>query len=101
MIKGQAPRSLVDFEHDLGQRQSLFRRIEPSWILQMKCQDVIARCSGAVQEIGVRAMTMHQERALDILLREFENQVTDLSAHTDSGNPSVIESGDKADCSLL
>ncbi|PLB38867.1 fungal specific transcription factor domain-containing protein [Aspergillus candidus] len=86
MIKGQAPRSLVDFEHDLGQRQSLFRRIEPSLILQMKCQDVIARCSGAVQEIGVRAMTTHQEKALDILLREFENQVIDLGVHTDSAN---------------
>ncbi|KAE8354198.1 hypothetical protein BDV28DRAFT_91185 [Aspergillus coremiiformis] len=80
MIKGHPPRSFMELEQDLGQRQVLIQKLAPSLVLERKCQELVARCSAAVLEIGIRTMSLEQERALDILLRTFEAQVTDLEA---------------------
>lgn len=64
--------------------------------LQLKCQDILTRCYIAVTEIGLRAMTPDQERALDITLRTFEHQLHSLdaeylsSSHLTSPNPSLF-----------
>ncbi|PIG90106.1 Zn(II)2Cys6 transcription factor [Aspergillus arachidicola] len=79
-IKGHPPRSFLELEQDFGQREVDLQRLSPSLVLERKCQELVARCSAAVLEIGVRTMSLEQERALDILLRTFENQVTDLEA---------------------
>ncbi|QRD89666.1 Zn(II)2Cys6 transcription factor [Aspergillus flavus] len=79
-IKGHPPRSFLELEQDFGQREVDVRKLSPSLVLERKCQELVARCSAAVLEIGVRTMSLEQERALDILLRTFENQVTDLEA---------------------
>ncbi|KAB8219805.1 C6 zinc finger domain protein [Aspergillus novoparasiticus] len=79
-IKGHPPRSFLELEQDFGQREVDLQRLSPSLVLERKCQELVARCSAAVLEIGVRTMSLEQERALDILLRTFESQVTDLEA---------------------
>lgn len=85
MIKGQSPRRLVSFEQDPGQSRVFLQKIGPTLALKVRCQELIARCSAAVLENGVRNMSVDQERALDILLRNFEAQVDDLDAQVTSG----------------
>ncbi|KAL4892508.1 hypothetical protein BDV59DRAFT_43000 [Aspergillus ambiguus] len=84
VMKGHPPRCLGELEHDLSQRQVLFQKISPQLALQIRCQELVARCSAAVLELGVRSMTLEQERSLDILLRAYESQVADLEAQITS-----------------
>ncbi|KAE8311773.1 hypothetical protein BDV41DRAFT_565524 [Aspergillus transmontanensis] len=89
-IKGHPPRSFLELEQDFGQREVDLQRLSPSLVLERKCQELVARCCAAVLEIGVRTMSLKQERALDILLRTFENQVTDLEAQLSQGNTYLL-----------
>ncbi|XHG02033.1 hypothetical protein AWENTII_005398 [Aspergillus wentii] len=82
--KGQSARTLANLEQGPGQSQLLFQKIAPSLALKVKCQEILSRCSAAVLENGVRNMSLDQERALDILIREFENQATDLETQITS-----------------
>lgn len=54
-------------------------------VLKLRCQELIAKCSEAVLENGVRSMSVDQERALDILLRTYEGQVDDLELQAVTG----------------
>lgn len=85
VAKGQSARTLVNLEQDPGQSQLLLQKITPSLVLRVKSQELTARCSAAVLENGVRTMSAEQERALDILLRAFESQISDLEAQAISG----------------
>lgn len=85
MIKGQSPRNLVNLAQDPTQRQVLFDRIAPGLTLKLRCQELVTKCSEAVLENGVRAMTLDQERSLDILLRRYESQVDELELQTVAG----------------
>ncbi|KAJ5625345.1 hypothetical protein N7510_001654 [Penicillium lagena] len=78
VIKGQSPRLLVNLAQDPAQRQLLFDKVASPLVLKLRCQELMARCSQAVQENGVRTMSVDQERALDILLRTYESQVDEL-----------------------
>ncbi|KAJ5766008.1 uncharacterized protein N7511_003624 [Penicillium nucicola] len=78
MIKGQYPRNLVNVAHDPTQRQVLFDKIAPGLVMKIRCQELVTKCSEAVLENGVRAMSLDQERSLDILLRACESQVDEL-----------------------
>ncbi|KAJ5091061.1 hypothetical protein NUU61_005931 [Penicillium alfredii] len=78
VIKGQSPRVLMNMAQDPAQRHVLLGRVAPFLALKLRCQELIARCSEAVLENGVRSMSLDQERALDILLRTYESQVDDL-----------------------
>ncbi|PYH43903.1 Zn(II)2Cys6 transcription factor [Aspergillus saccharolyticus JOP 1030-1] len=86
VTKGQCPRSMVDLQQDLGQQQVVSQKIAPSLALELKCLGLIARCSAAVLEFGIRTMSAEQERSFDILLRTFESQATELEAHVNSAN---------------
>jgi hypothetical protein len=85
MIKGQSPRNLVNLAQDPTQRQVLFDKIAPGLALKLRCQDLVTKCSEAVLENGVRAMTLDQERSLDVLLRRYESQVDELELQTVAG----------------
>lgn len=85
VIKGQLPRALVNPAQDPAQRQVLFDKIAPWMSLKLRCQELIARCSEAVMENGMRSMSLDQERALDILLRTYEGQVDDLELQAVTG----------------
>lgn len=85
MIKGQSPRILVNLAQDPAQRQLLFDKVASSLVLKLRCQELMARCSQAVQENGVRTMSVDQERALDILLRTYESQVDELELQAVTG----------------
>lgn len=85
MIKGQSPRNLVNLAQDRTQRQVLFDKIAPGLALKLRCQELVTKCSEAVLENGVRAMTLDQERSLDILLRRYESQVDELELQTVAG----------------
>lgn len=85
IIEGQSPRRLVSFEQGSGQSRAFLQKIAPTLALEVRFQEPIARCSEAVLENGVRNMSGDQERALDILLRNFEAQDDDLDAQTTSG----------------
>ena len=76
----------MELEQDFAQREVDVQKLSPSLVLERKCQELVARCSAAVLEIGVRTMSLEQERALDILLRTFENHVTDLETQISQGN---------------
>ncbi|KAE8384365.1 hypothetical protein BDV23DRAFT_177121 [Aspergillus alliaceus] len=89
IIKGHPPRSFMELEQDFGLREVLIQKLTPSLVLERKCQELVARCSAAVLEVGVRTMSLEQERALDIVLRTFETQVTDLEAGTCLSNTSL------------
>ncbi|KAJ5999685.1 hypothetical protein N7481_000094 [Penicillium waksmanii] len=78
VTKGQLPRALVSLPQDPAQRQALFDIIAPWMVLKLRCQELIARCSEAVLENGMRSMSLDQERALDILLRTYEGQIDEL-----------------------
>lgn len=65
----------------------LFDKIAPWMTLKLRCLEIIAKCSEAVMENGVRTMSLDQERALDIILRAYENQVDDLELQAVTGNP--------------
>ncbi|KAL4972611.1 hypothetical protein BDW66DRAFT_169478 [Aspergillus desertorum] len=78
MIKGQLPRALAIPSQDPAQHQTLFDTIPPWMVLKLRCQELITRCSEAVLENGVRSMSIGQERALDVLLRAYEDHVDDL-----------------------
>ncbi|BDD61279.1 hypothetical protein MAP00_006338 [Monascus purpureus] len=80
VCKGQCANPLVNFEQDPGEKQVLFHKIDPSLLLKVKCQEIVAKCSAAALENGMRNMSADQERALDILLRNFESQANDLEA---------------------
>ncbi|KAJ5307008.1 hypothetical protein N7508_006023 [Penicillium antarcticum] len=82
VIKGQSPRNLVNLAQDPTQRQMLFDKIAPSLVLKLRCQELVTKCSDAVLENGVRAMSLDQERSLDILLRRYESQVDELELQT-------------------
>ncbi|KAL5360554.1 hypothetical protein BJX96DRAFT_72474 [Aspergillus floccosus] len=84
LMKGHPPRCLGELEHDNSQRHWLLQKISPPLALQIRCQELVARCSAAVLELGVRNMTPEQERSLDILLRTYEGQIADLEAQTAS-----------------
>ncbi|RAK79163.1 Zn(II)2Cys6 transcription factor [Aspergillus fijiensis CBS 313.89] len=86
VTKGQCPRSMVDLQQDLGQQQVLSQKIAPSLALELRCLELIARCSAAVLEFGVRTMLPEQEKSFDILLRTFERQATELEALANSAN---------------
>lgn len=77
-MKGQSARTLAHLEQDPGQSQVLLQKISPSLVLKVNCQELVARCSVAVVENGVRTMSVEQERALDVLIRVFERQMSDL-----------------------
>ena len=94
--KGQSARTLVNLEQDPGQSQVLLQKIAPSLVLKVKSQELIARCSAAVLENGVRNMTVEQERALDILLRAFESQMNDLEAQAVSGAFTILSVSNQA-----
>ena len=79
VIKGQSPRNLVSLAQDTIQRQVLFDKIAPDLVQKLKCQDIVGRCSEAVLENGVRAMSLGQELALEILLRKYEGEVDDIA----------------------
>lgn len=79
MIKGQSPRNLVSLAQDTIQRQVLFDKIAPHLVQKLRCQEVVGKCSGEVLENGVRAMSLDQELALDILLRKYEGEVDDIA----------------------
>ncbi|CDM33225.1 transcriptional regulator family: Fungal Specific TF [Penicillium roqueforti] len=79
VIKGQSPQNLFSLAQDTIQRQVLFDKIAPDLVQKLKCQDVVGRCSEAVMENGVRAMSLDQELALDILLRKYEGEVDDIA----------------------
>lgn len=88
MIKGQLPRALGNLGgQDPAQRHMLFDKIAPWMTLKLRCLEIIAKCSEAVMENGVRTMSLDQERALDIILRAYENQVDDLELQAVTGNP--------------
>ncbi|KAJ6134731.1 hypothetical protein N7523_001053 [Penicillium sp. IBT 18751x] len=82
VTKGQLPRALVDLGQDPAkdpaQRQGLFDKIAPWMALKLRCQELIAKCSEAVTENGLRTLSLDQERALDLILRDYEGQVDDL-----------------------
>ncbi|RAL04650.1 putative C6 transcription factor (Leu3) [Aspergillus ibericus CBS 121593] len=80
VTKGQPPRSLANLEPDGDLKHMLFQRIAPSLALELKCEDLITRCSAAVLEFGVRTMSLEQEKSFDILLRAYDAQALDLEA---------------------
>ncbi|KAJ5371604.1 hypothetical protein N7517_003610 [Penicillium concentricum] len=79
VIKGHSPRNLVSLAQDTVQRQMLFDKIAPHLVQKLRCQEVVGKCSEAVLENGVRAMSLDQELALDILLRKYEAEVDDIA----------------------
>lgn len=70
---------------ELGQSHRMFQRIAPGLVLKLKCLDLVTRCSAAVVENGVRNLSLEQERSLDIILRTYESQITDLETQFTSG----------------
>lgn len=83
--KGQSAPTLVNLEQDPRQNQVLLQKIAPSLVLKVKSQELVARCSAAVLENGVRNMSVDKEQALDILIRAFESQIGSLEAEAISG----------------
>ena len=83
MQKGQLPR--VHQVQDAGQRQAVFDKIASWMALKLRCQELIARCSEAMVENGIRTISLDQERSLDILLRTYEGQVDDLELQAVTG----------------
>ncbi|KAJ5953051.1 uncharacterized protein N7479_011464 [Penicillium vulpinum] len=80
VIKGQSPRNLVGLAQDAIQRQVLFDKIAPQLVQKLRCQEIVGKCSDAVLENGVRAISLDQELALDILLRKYEGEVDDIAS---------------------
>lgn len=89
MIKGQLPRALGNLGQDPAQRHVLFDQIAPWLVLKLRCLELIAKCSEAAMENGMRSMSLDQERALDIILRTYEGQVNDLELQAVTGIPSL------------
>ena len=83
LTKGQLPR--VNQAQEPAQRQVLFDKINPCMALVLRCQELMARCSEAVIENGLRSMSLDQERSLDIILRTYESQVDDLELRAVTG----------------
>lgn len=83
MQKGQIPR--INSAQDPTQRQAILDKIAPWMALKLRCQGIVGRCSEAVMENGIQAMSMDQERSLDILLRTYESQMDDLELQAVSG----------------
>ncbi|KAJ5190017.1 Transcription factor [Penicillium cf. griseofulvum] len=79
VTKGQSLRNLVCLAQDTIQRQVLFDKIAPHLVQKLRCLEVVGKCSEAVLENGVRAMSVDQELALDILLRKYEGEVDDIA----------------------
>ncbi|KAJ5555850.1 hypothetical protein N7461_004320, partial [Penicillium sp. DV-2018c] len=79
LIKGQSPRNVVTFAQDTTQRQMLFDMIAPHLVQKLRCQEVLGKCCEEVLQNGVRAMTLEQELALDVLLQKFEGEVDDIA----------------------
>lgn len=55
-------------------------------VVKLRCLELIAKCSEAALENGLRTMSLDQERALDIILRTYESQVDDLELQAVTGN---------------
>lgn len=89
MIKGQLPRALGNLGQDPAQRHVLFDQIAQWMVLKLRCLELIAKCSEAAMENGMRSMSLDQERALDIILRTYEGQVNDLELQAVTGISSL------------
>jgi hypothetical protein len=59
--------------------------IAPGLAQKLRCQELVGKCSEAVLENGVRAMTPDQELALDRLLRAYEDQVDGIELQAVAG----------------
>jgi hypothetical protein len=59
--------------------------IAPDLAQKLRCQELVEKCSEAVLENGVRAMTPNQELALDKLLRAYEDQVDGIELQAVAG----------------
>lgn len=85
MMKGQSLRALLNLAQDPGQHQVLFDKVSLSLVLKIRCQGLVAQCSDAVLKNGLRDMSLDQERALDILLRTYEDQLDELELQAANG----------------
>ena len=85
VMKGQSLRALLSLAQDPGQHQVLFDKVSPSLVLKIRCQGIVAQCSEEILKNGVRAMSLDQERALDILLQIYEAQIDDIALQAVTG----------------
>lgn len=85
MMKGQSLRALLSLAQDPGQHQVLFDKVSPSLVLKIRCQGIVAQCSEEILKNGVRAMSLDQERALNIILHIYEGQIDELALQVVNG----------------
>lgn len=76
-LLGQTPFILSDTTQDIEQRKSLHRSLSSELQLQLSLQTIISRCSKALLNIGLQTMSTDQERAMDVLLEVFSQQIRD------------------------
>jgi hypothetical protein len=81
-MKGQPPRSLLEMARDIDQRKVLHQIISPQLRIEMVAQGIVTECGAAVSEYGVINLAKEREHGLDLLLRAYEQQISNL--HTES-----------------
>ncbi|KAL3497181.1 hypothetical protein BJX62DRAFT_221630 [Aspergillus germanicus] len=82
LMKGQPPRSLLEMARDIDQRKVLHQIISPQLRIEMVAQGIVTECGAAVSEYGVINLAKEREHGLDLLLRAYEQQISNL--HTES-----------------
>lgn len=76
-VTGQTPFILSDTAQDVEQRNFLKRSLAPDVLLQLNLQTIISRCCKALLGVGLQTMSTDQERALDIIVEVFTQQIKD------------------------
>ncbi|EED13666.1 C6 transcription factor (Leu3), putative [Talaromyces stipitatus ATCC 10500] len=76
LSKGQPPRAMLDLVPDSGNK--LCRQLSPVLALQLRCLDVVSKCSVNIFTTGVRNTSSEHERSMTALIRAHETQMYDL-----------------------
>lgn len=76
-LMGQTPFVLVDTAQDIEQRKYLQRCLSATLQLQLNLQTIVSRCCKALLGIGLQVMSSDQERAMNVVLDVFMQQVKD------------------------
>ena len=74
--KGQPPRALLGLVPESGQH--LCQQVPSILALQLRCLDIVSKCSTSIFAAGVRNTSAEHERSMSLLIRGHEMQLDDV-----------------------
>lgn len=78
IVFGHAPLAIFNNLHGYDRNVSLYKRIPADLTFRLRHHIIIAQAIEALMENGLKCDNIHQERAVCILIKVFDAQLTEL-----------------------